>query len=239
MSRVILVRHAQASFLELVYDKLCATGEVQARLLGEYWARRGVLFGRAWSGPRVRQVQTARMVEEAYRTLGREFPEVAVVNEFDEYPAEAVLKLGLPQVLEKSQEVRDLHRAFERAKDTDTRKRSFQQMFEVVIGMWVSGELVVEDVESWQDFCARVDRGITTIVNSAAPAGDSVVFTSGGPIGVAMRRALHLSHADALQLTWMSRNASFTEFLSSGDRFTLSTFNAHPHLEDESLLTYR
>ena len=70
MSRVILVRHAQASFLEPNYDKLCATGEVQARLLGEYWARRGVLFSRAWSGPRVRQVQTARMVEEAYRRLG-------------------------------------------------------------------------------------------------------------------------------------------------------------------------
>jgi broad specificity phosphatase PhoE len=239
MSRVILVRHAQASFLESNYDKLCATGEVQSRLLGEYWARRRVAFSRAWSGPRVRQMETARMVEEAYQRLGCEFPEVGVMNEFDEYPAEAVLKLGLAQVLEKSQEVRDLHRAFERAKDSDERKRSFQQMFEAVIGMWVSGELVVDDVESWQNFCARVDRGVTAIANSATPAGDSVVFTSGGPIGVAMRRALNLSHADTLQLTWMSRNASFTEFLGSGSRFTLSTFNAHPHLGDESLLTYR
>jgi broad specificity phosphatase PhoE len=239
MSRVILVRHAQASFLEPIYDKVCATGEVQARLLGEYWARRGVRFGRACSGPRVRQVQTARRVEEAYRARGREFPEVAVMNEFDEYPAEAVLKLGLPQVLGTGQEVRDLHRAFEQARDSEERKRSFQQMFEAVIGMWVSGELVVDGVESWEDFCTRVDRGITTMVNSAVPSGDSVVFTSGGPIGVAMRRALHLSHADTLQLTWMSRNASFTEFLSSGSRFTLSAFNAHPHIEDESLLTYR
>ena len=239
MSRVILVRHAQASFLEPIYDKLCATGEVQARLLGEYWARRGVLFNCAWSGPRVRQVQTGRIVEDAYRRVGREFPELAVTNEFDEYPAEAVLKQGLPQVLERSQAVRDLHRAFEQSKDTDARKRRFQQMFEAVIGMWVSGELVVDGVESWQDFCARVDRGIATIVNSTTLSGDSVVFTSGGPIGVAMRRALNLSHADTLQLTWMSRNTSFTEFLSSGSRFTLSTFNAHPHLEDESLLTYR
>jgi broad specificity phosphatase PhoE len=239
MSRVILVRHAQASFLEPNYDKLCATGEVQARLLGEYWARRGLQFGRVCSGPRVRQVETARIVEEVYRRFGREFSEVAVMNEFDEYPAEAVLKLGLPLVLERSQEVRDLHRAFERAKDSDERKRSFQQMFEAVIGMWVRGELVVDGVESWQDFCVRVDRGITTIVSSPAPPGDSVVFTSGGPIGVAMRRALHLSHADTLQLTWMSRNASFSVFLSSGDRFTLSSFNAHPHLEDERLLTYR
>jgi len=239
MSRVILVRHAQASFLEPNYDKLCATGEVQARLLGEYWARRGVLFSRAWSGPRDRQVQTARIVEGAYQRAGREFPEVAVMSEFDEYPAEAVMKLGLPQLLEKSQEVRDLHRAFERAGDSDERKKSFQQMFEAVIGMWVSGELAIDGVESWQEFCARVDRGIAAIANSKTPAGDSVVFTSGGPIGVAMRRALHLSHADTLQLTWMLRNASFTEFLSSRNRFTLSAFNAHPHLEDESLLTYR
>jgi broad specificity phosphatase PhoE len=239
MSRIILVRHAQASFLEPVYDKLCATGELQARLLGEYWARRGVRFSRACSGPRVRHVQTASMVEEAYRKLGREFPALAVMNEFDEYPAEAVLKLGLPKLLETSQEVHDLHRAFEHAQDPDERKRSFQQMFEAVIGMWVTGELVVDGVESWQDFSARVDRGITNLVNSAVPSGDSVVFTSGGPVGVAMRRALHLSHADTLQLTWMSRNASYTEFLSSGDRFTLSTFNAHPHLEDEPLLTYR
>jgi broad specificity phosphatase PhoE len=239
MSRVILVRHAQASFLEPNYDKLCANGEVQSRLLGEYWAGSGVHFGRVWSGPRVRQVQTARIVEEAFRRLGQAFPEVVVMNEFDEYAAEAVLKRGLPQMLERSQEVRDLHRAFEQARDNDERKRDFQKMFEAVINMWVSGELVVDGVESWQEFCARVDGGIATIVNSATPAGDCVVFTSGGPIGVAMRRALHLSHADTLQLTWMSRNASFTEFLSSGDRFTLSAFNAHPHLTDDSLLTYR
>src|ERR1700688_4802402 len=171
MSRVVLVRHAQASFLEPNYDKLCATGEVQARLLGEYWARRGVLFSRAWSGPRVRQVQTARLAEEAYRKLGREFPELAVMNEFDEFPAEAVLKLGLPHVLEGSQQVRHLHRAFELTRDSGERKRSFQQMFETVIGMWVRGELVIDGVESWQDFCARVDRGIAAIVNSVTPGG--------------------------------------------------------------------
>jgi broad specificity phosphatase PhoE len=179
------------------------------------------------------------LVEEAHRRLGREFPELAVMNEFDEYPAEAVLKQGLPQVLERSQEVRDLHRAFEQAKDAGERKRDFQRMFEAVIGMWVSGELVVDGVESWQDFCDRVDGGIAALVNSATPDGDCVVFTSGGPIGVAMRRALNLSHADTLQLTWMSRNASFSEFFASGERFTLSTFNSHPHLDGDGLLTYR
>jgi hypothetical protein len=54
-----------------------------------------------------------------------------------------------------------------------------------------------------------------------------------------MRRALHLSSQDTLRTTWMVRNSSFSEFLFSKDRFTLSTFNAFPHLDDVSLLTYR
>ena len=52
MSHIILVRHGQASFLERDYDKLCANGEKQATLLGEYWSRRGVNPGVAYSGPR-------------------------------------------------------------------------------------------------------------------------------------------------------------------------------------------
>jgi broad specificity phosphatase PhoE len=239
MSRVVLVRHAQASFLEPNYDKLCATGEVQARRLGEHWACRGVLFSRAWSGPCARQVQTGRIVEEAYRRLGREFPELEVMSEFDEYPGQEVLRLALPQLLEESGEARHLHQAFEHSVDSGERKRRFQKLFEMVIGKWVNGELVIAGVESWQDFCARVGRGLTMIADGATRAGSSVVFTSGGPIGVAMRRALNLSNPATLQLTWMSRNASFSEFLSSGDRFVLSTFNAHPHLDDDSLLTYR
>lgn len=65
------------------------------------------------------------------------------------------------------------------------------------------------------------------------------VFCSAGLIGVAMRRAFHLSSQDTLRAAWMVRNCSSSEFLFSHDRFTLSTFNAFPHLEDVSLLTYR
>lgn len=239
MARVTLVRHAQASFLESNYDQLCATGEVQARLLGEYWARRGVSFRRAWSGPSARQVQTGRIVEQAYQAMGRDFPELRIMNEFDEYPGDAVLRQGLSQLLEASEDVRLAHKTFHDAKDSTERRRMFQKLFELVIGKWVSGDMTVAGIESWDDFCERVGRGLAQVSNGATPSGDLVVFTSGGPIAVAMRRALHLSHADTLQMTWMSRNASFSEFLSSADRFTLSIFNATPHLDNESLVTYR
>ncbi len=239
MSHIILVRHGQASFLEPSYDKLCANGEVQSRLLGEYWSRRGVVFDRAYSGPRVRQLETARIVAEAYRGASVGFPETAVMSEFDEYAAEAVLRQCLPQLLQVNAEVKELHRAYEESSETGERRKTFQRLFEAVIGKWVAGEVTAAGVESWHEFCLRVDRGLAQVVCETPPAGSAVVFTSAGPIGAAMRRALHLSEEDTLQLTWMSRNASFSEFLASGERFTLSTFNAHPHLDGDGLLTYR
>ena len=56
MSRLFLIRHGQASFLEENYDKLSVLGEKQARLLGEYWAQQRVAVDQVYSGPRTRQL---------------------------------------------------------------------------------------------------------------------------------------------------------------------------------------
>jgi len=242
MSHIILVRHGQASFLGPDYDKLCANGEAQAGLLGEYWSRRGVVFGSVYSGPRVRQRETTRIVAEAYRSAGLAFPDTVVMSEFDEYQAEAVLRECLPQLLLVNAEIRELRRAYEDASESagsDDRRKPFQRLFEAVIAKWVAGEVIAPGIESWHEFCLRVERGLAQVVRDTPPAASAVVFTSAGAIGAAMRRALHLSAGDALQLTWVSRNASFSGFLASGERFTLSTFNAHPHLDGDGLLTYR
>jgi len=245
VSRIILVRHGQASFLGQDYDKLCANGETQASLLGEYWARRGVVLGGVYSGPRVRQLETARIVAEAYRSADVDFPETVVMSEFDEYQAEAVLRECLPQLLQANAEIDELYRAYKDSSESGesgqsgARRKTFQKLFEAVIGKWVAGEVSADGVEPWHEFCLRVERGLAQVVRDTPPAASAVVFTSAGTIGAAMRRALHLSADDTLRLTWMSRNASFSEFLASGERFTLSTFNAHPHLDGDGLLTYR
>ena len=245
MSHIIMVRHGQASFLERDYDKLCPNGEAQSRLLGEYWARQGVMFDRTYSGPRARQQETGRIAAEAYRAAGVDFPEIKVMDEFDEYQAEAALRECLPQLLPVDAEIRELRSAYENSSDsTESRKsgerrKTFQKLFEAVIRKWVAGEVSAAGVESWCEFCSRVERGLTQVVRDTPPAASAVVFTSAGTIGAAMRRALHLSAENTLQVTWMSRNASFTEFLASGERFTLSAFNAHPHLNGDGLLTYR
>ena len=239
MSRIFLVRHAQASFLEPDYDKLSPIGETQARLLGEYWASRNIVFDRVCSGPRVRQIDTAKLVANGHKRLGVGFPELAVIEEFDEYQGEDVLRRSVPDLVLKDAGIRDLHATFQNADTPEEKRKSFQRMFEVVVGRWVDGELPLQDVESWPQFCSRVNRGLSKLTSSGTRGEQLVIFSSGGPIGVAMQRALNLSPRDTLRITWMSRNCSYSEFLSSGEQFTLSAFNAFPHLDDPSLLTYR
>ena len=193
----------------------------------------------------VRQLETSRIVAEAYRRAGADFPEAVVMSEFDESQAQAVMRECLPQLLQVNAEIKELRRAYEesieaaRTAQCDGRREAFQRLFEAVISKWVAGEVTASGIESWNDFCSRVERGLAQVVRDTAPAATAVIFTSAGPIGAAMRRALHLSAEATLQLTWMSRNASFSSFLASGERFTLSTFNAHPHLDGDGLLTYR
>ena len=112
MGHLVLVRHAQASFLAADYDRLSPLGEEQARLLGEYWGDRGVEFDRIFSGPRVRQRDTAKIAGAAYSRTDVEFPEPIVMDEFDEYDGERVLRTSLPQLAESDSLVRELHGAF-------------------------------------------------------------------------------------------------------------------------------
>lgn len=239
MGRLFLVRHAQASFLSQNYDQLSARGETQARLLGEYWAKRRVVFDRVCTGPAHRHRQTAQLVCESYREAGRDFPSASVMDEFHEFQGEAVLSQSLPELLVKDDRIREFHGALQNSTDEASKRANFQRLFQAVISMWVDREIAPPGVESWLDFCDRVNRGLSTFLGKAKKGEVGVIFTSGGPVSVVVQRALHLSAQDTLQIAWMPRNCSFSEFLFSGDRFMLSSFNSFPHLDKESLLTHR
>jgi broad specificity phosphatase PhoE len=162
-----------------------------------------------------------------------------VFPEFDEYQGEAVLERGLPCLLEQSAPIRELQSKFQNSANTGQQRSNFQRLFEAVIAEWVRGTIPLPDVETWPEFCSRVNLGLSKILGHGGRSEQVVIVTSGGPIAVAMQRALNLSPQHTLQVSWMSRNCSWSEFLYAGDRFTLSTFNAHPHLNNAALLTYR
>jgi broad specificity phosphatase PhoE len=239
MGIAFLVRHAQASFLEPNYDKLSKLGEAQARLLGEYWARRRIVFDRACTGPCVRQKDTLALVSDACRKAGIKFPDPLVMREFDEYQGEAVLARSLPGLLETDQTIRGLHAGFQSSSGSVERRVAFQKLFEAVVGKWAREEICPPGVETWLEFCFRVDSGLTKFLSGGSRGERVAIFTSGGPIAVAMQRALQLSAESTLNVSWVSPNSSWSEFLYSGERFTLSSFNCHAHLDDAAMLTYR
>ena len=239
MGRLILVRHAQASFLSQNYDQLSPLGETQARLLGEHWAQRKMAFDRVCTGPAVRHRHTAQIVKETYRKEDLAFPEPVILDAFDEFQGEKVLAESLPILLERDSAIRELHNAMQKSSNQTAKRANFQRLFGQVILMWATGSITAPTAEPWDEFCARVDRGLRSFLTDSGKGEAVMIFTSGGPLAVVVRRALHLSTEDTLQIAWMLRNCSFTEFLYSRDRLTLSSFNAYPHLDEDSLLTYR
>jgi len=239
MSNLFVVRHGQASFFADNYDQLSPIGETQSRRLGQYWAERNVTFDVVFCGPCQRHIDTARLVGEAFTERGLPWPTPVMLPGLDEYQAEAVLKQALPGLVERHAHIRTLHEAVQRATDNAEKLRTFQKAYEVVIDMWAHGQVDLPQVESWDAFCDRTQAAYQQIVSIDGARQQVAAFTSGGPVGVAMQRALALDHRRTLQLAWMVRNASFSEFLFSGDRFTLSRYNAFPHLDHADHLTYR
>lgn len=239
LSTLYVVRHGQASFFAADYDQLSALGEEQSRRLGSFWATRGLRWDAVFSGPRLRQTESARLVGEAYGRAGLDWPAVQVLPGLDEYQAEAVLKESLPRLVAEDAGLAKLHAAIGEASDRAEQLRRFQRVYEIVIRRWAHNQLPLAGVEPWSDFCQRVLAALETVMASAGSGARVAVFTSGGPSGVAVERALRTPLDSTLELAWMVRNAAYCEFLFNRERFTLSSFNSYPHLDDPALWTYR
>ncbi len=155
MSRLFLVRHGQASFLERNYDKLSPKGEEQPAFWENIGLELNLSFDRVYSGPRVRQRETARIAGEAYKAAGMPWPEPLVLQEFDEFQAEAVMERSLPELVETDSGVRTMHEAFKNSRTRPEQFKTFQEIFEVIIGRWAEGKLPLEGIEPWADFNVR------------------------------------------------------------------------------------
>lgn len=220
MSTLVLVRHGQAA----ASGSLTPLGEQQARLLAEYWQRRGVRFDQAYCGTLDRQRQTATIAG---------WPGAEQIPELNEYDAGGIVgKLG-GRLATQSTEFAALVQAWEQ----DRSNRNFQRLFEVVVRRWVEGTLADPEVEPWPAFHDRVNRALRRLTQEG-PSRNVAVFTSGGVIGVVVQSVLGAPQTAAIELNWRVRNGSLTGLLFSGGRISLDYFNATPHLE-EAEISYR
>src|SRR6202035_4144830 len=110
--------------------------------------------------------------------------------------------------------------------------RQLQQQFETMMPLWIADKLNAPGVESWTAFRERAQRGFQAIIESESSSRRVVVFTSGGPIGVAVQTVLQAPEHIAIEINWRINNCSRTEFVFTRGRISLDTFNATPHLRE-------
>jgi broad specificity phosphatase PhoE len=204
MSTLVLVRHAQSTTFESNSDRLSAAGEQQSICLGQYWLAQGTHFDEVYTGTMQRHIRTAELAG---------FSKFTAKPEFNEYDAHGILRAN-------SQ--------FTPAADN----RALQKQFETMMPLWMAGKLESPGVESWAAFRDRIRRGLQAIIESEAPSRRVVVFTSGGPIGVAVQTVLQAPDHMAIEVNWRIKNCSLTEFVFTRGRISLDTFNATPHLRE-------
>jgi broad specificity phosphatase PhoE len=237
MSTLTLVRHGQAMTFQKESDILSPLGEAQAKKLGEFWARQSLSFDEVYTGPLLRQRQTAEL---AAASAGQELlslPPPVQIPELREYDSTGILGRLVPRLADRDQGFKALVEAFERAETQ--RNRHFQKMFEVVVLQWLEGKIDSPDVEPWPVFRDRVREALRRITEGGGGGRRIVVFTSGGPIGVAVQLAVGAPDRSAIEINWRVRNCSLTEFVFGGGKFSLDSFNAVPHLAEQGLWTFR
>jgi broad specificity phosphatase PhoE len=238
MSLLTLVRHGQATAFQQVSDRLSELGEAQARQLALFWLKNGTGFDNVYTGTLVRQTATEQIVARCFGDDEVTWPAATALPGFNEYDATGVLSHLVPAMAARDKRFAELASAFEASRHGPDRNRTFQRMFQMAMHVWLSGELTMDGVEPWPAFRDRVRAAFGEIMRG--PANRRVaVFTSGGPIGLAVQLAMQSPDAMFLELNWRIRNCSLTEFVFSGERITLDSFNGVPHLADTALWTYR
>lgn len=217
MSRVLLVRHGQASFGAADYDNLSELGHEQTRLLGASLAARGIVPTLLVSGAMRRHHQSAAgiLTGGGWNLAPLEDPGW---NEFDH--RQVLLSHGAPS---------DAGSQADRA--------TFQRWFEEATAAWIRGE-TEGDHETFADFTSRVEAALTRLLRELPPEATAIVSTSGGPVAWA---AAHLlgGGADLWQrLNPTTVNSSHATVVVGRRGTTLVSLNEHAHL-DLDRITYR
>lgn len=236
MSVLYVIRHAQASFGQSNYDRLSDVGIRQAKILADHFASAELTFDTIYAGNQHRHEQTLAPYLEAISLAGKTLPPVRKTDALNEYDSETIIKTLIPETIRENP-------AFaSEAAAMITDRRSFQKVYETIMGRWVRGEYTGKDLETWPEYARRVTDGIESLMMGEGSGKTVAVFTSGGPVSLCVQKALGISDDMTLAITWQIMNASVTRFKFSGNRMMLFTFNDVGHLErtkDRRLITYR
>ena len=236
VSTLYFIRHAQASFGSVEYDRLSPLGRRQAAMLARYLDRVQRRFDAVYTGRLRRHEETAEALFESYCRRNEAMPRHVRLDGLDEYPTEEIFRSFIPLALERDRGLEgDVARLMED-------RRSFQRVFEQVMGMWASGGHHPPGLITWQEFADGVHSAVNEIMQRDGRGKTIAVITSGGPIAATVCRVLGLPGPASVSVAEQLVNTSISRFKCTEDRIMLSTFNEYPHLElegTEGVITYR
>ena len=208
MSHIVLVRHGQANTGakdEADYDRLSPLGFKQAAWLGEHFKDKGDVFAHVWTGTLRRHVETADGINaESASTLTRD----PRLNELEYFTMSQLLA-----------EQHDIH--------LPTTREGFVRHLPTLFRHWQEDKLEGAP-ESFAHFESRVRDILAEI--SALP-GRSLIVTSGGLIGMAMRLTLRLDLPAFCNVCLSIQNTSLSSWVPLEGQLALTQFNALPHLD--------
>lgn len=213
MSRLLLVRHGQASFGSQNYDQLSELGRQQSLWLGEYFQRNQIRVDRLICGDLARQIQTAERLLEGMGTR-IELTQDAAWNEFDFH------QLGR-RYLEQHPE----------ATPKDASARAFFALLRQALLAWADNAVTGSLPETWETFHTRIGAAIDRACSRVNKHENVVVVSSGGAIAMAMQHVLGIPNAAVIDLNLQTRNTGLSDVYFNREQRYLTCFNAVPHLE--------
>ena len=227
--RVILVRHAQASFGSVDYDRLSARGEQQAQRLATWLVAHPELgFSHVATGTLRRHAQTLAAIEDAFARAQRPLPTLAQEPDWNEFDHDALFRAYTAQ-----------HPNDPLLAAAYSDHRAAHALMRAVLRAWAAGELDDTVPESWSAFGARVARARAAL--NGAVRERVLVVTSGGPIARCAQAALGCDDRRAVTLNLALRNTAVSEFRTRDDDWELHIWNMLPHLSapaDREHVTY-
>lgn len=242
MSKLLLIRHAQASFMAKNYDQLSDKGYEQSRQLGQYLVEQDLVLDKIYVGPLNRHWQTLEMVQEAYATAGRTLPKPVMIQGLIEHRGPKVFRRILPEIIKEDVLLQKWDAEIKA--NPALKKKNYLRMFHHTLERWAMGEfddIHPEDLQNWSDFRAGVRAAISQMMTENKNKSGLTVaaFTSGGTIAASMGHILGMDNEKRImELNGMVQNTAITEFWFSKDKdLTLKGFNAVPHLV-EDMVTY-
>jgi broad specificity phosphatase PhoE len=235
MGRILLVRHAQASFGSADYDRLSDLGFEQAQLLGASIARCGRRIDLTVSGRLERHRQTAEACIAALPAALRPAEARRPDADFDEYDVDEVITRRWPEFADRALLQRRLD-------ESGNPRRAFLAIFSAAMRRWMQGEHDAEYGESWKAFCGRCVAALRRLIEDAGASRTSIVFTSGGPIAAICQHLLELPDQRTFDLSLSFVNSAVTSLLYQPGRVSVSYLNNFAHLEqtgDAQVITHR